>query len=351
MTSTTLVASTEASTGKTAVALALATAARDAGRSVGYMKPKGTRLSSAVGKTLDRDPLLARDLLDLDDNTGDMEPVVYSPTFVAEAMRGGTDPDALRDRVREAFDTLSEGRDAMVVEGADAPDTGRAVELDERAVADLLDAEVVLLARYTEPRDVDTVLAAADALGDRLSGVLFNAVADAEYDTVAEEVTPFLERRGVPVLGVVPREPSLAGVTVAELAEELGGRTVTDGATDARVERFLVGAMGGESALAHFRRTKDAVVVTGGDRADIQTAALDAPGVRALVLTGGYEPSGSVAGRAEREGVPVVVVDGDTRGTVERTEALLEGGRTRDAEAVARMRDLLAAHAPTLLPE
>jgi BioD-like phosphotransacetylase family protein len=351
MTSTTLVASTEASTGKTAVALALASAAADAGRSVGYMKPKGTRLASAVGKTLDRDPLLARDLLDLDDNTGDMEPVVYSPTFVAEAVRGGTDTDALSERVREAFDTLATDRDAMVVEGADALDTGRAVDLDERSVADLLAADVVLLARYTEPRDVDAVLGAAETLGDRLEGVLFNAVADAEYDTVAEEVTPFLERRGVPVLGVVPRVASLAGVTVAELADELGGRVVTGGDTDARIERFLVGAMSGEAALAHFRRTKDAVVVTGGDRADIQTAALDAPGVRALVLTGGYEPSGSVAGRAEREGVPVVVVDGDTRGTVERTEALLEGGRTRDAAAVARMRDLLAAHAPALLPE
>jgi len=239
----------------------------------------------------------------------------------------------------------------MVVEGADALDTGRAVDLDERSVADLLDADVVLLSRYTEPRDVDAVLGAAETLGDRLEGVLFNAVADAEYDTVAEEVAPFLERRGVPVLGVVPRVASLAGVTVAELAAELGGRVVTGGDTDARIERFLVGAMSGEAALAHFRRTKDAVVVTGGDRADIQTAALDAPGVRALVLTGGYEPSGSVAGRAEREGVPVVVVDGDTRGTVERTEALLEGGRTRDAEAVTRMRDLLAAHAPALLAE
>ncbi|GGL23132.1 hypothetical protein GCM10009037_03210 [Halarchaeum grantii] len=344
-TNTTLVASTEASTGKTAVSLALAASARDDGRTVGYMKPKGTRLRSAVGKTLDEDPMLAHDLLDLDATVADMEPIVYSPTFVANAVRGGEDEAALHERVRDAYETLADGCETFLVEGADGVSTGRVVGLDEPAVAELLDAEVVLLARYREPGDVDDVLAAADAFGDRLRGVLFNAVADADHDTVAEDVAACLEREGVPVLGVLPRVHDLAGVSVADLADELGGRVVTDAGGDIFVERFLVGAMSGESALGHFRRTKDAAVVTGGDRADVQAAALEAPGVNALVLTGGYEPSGAVAGRAERAGVPIVVVDGDTRATVERVESVVSGGRTRNARTVERMRELLADHA------
>lgn len=213
------------------------------------------------------------------------------------------------------------------------------------AVADLLETDVVLLARYHESRDLDDVLAAVDAFGDRLRGVVFNAVADADYDTVTEEVAPFLDARGVPVLGVLPRVQDLAGVTIGDLADELGGRIVADGNDDAFVERFLVGAMSGDAALTHFRRTKDAAVITGGDRADIQTAALDAPGVKALVLTGGYEPSGAVAGRAEQEGVPIIVVDSDTLSAVDRAEAVVSGGRTRDEWTVKRMRDLLAEHA------
>ena len=63
---TLLITATEESTGKTAIALALATIANDRGQSVGYMKPKGTRLQSNVGKTLDEDPMLARELLGLD---------------------------------------------------------------------------------------------------------------------------------------------------------------------------------------------------------------------------------------------------------------------------------------------
>ncbi len=344
---TLLVTSTEAGTGKTAVALALARLANERGDDVGYMKPKGTRLESNVGKTLDADPMLARELLDLDAEMHELEPVVYSPTFVEGAIRGREDPEELRTRVREAFEGLAEGKDAMIVEGADDLATGGIVDLTDPEVAELLDADVVVLSRYREPGDVDDVLAAADALGDRCAGVVFNAVADADYDDVETDVAPFLDGRDVPVLGVVPRDADLAGVTVADLASELGANLLTDEGvgTDGRVERFLVGAMSGEAALSHFRRTKDAAVITGGDRANVQTAALDSPGVTCLVLTGGHRPSGAVLGKAAEEGVPVLSVQSDTLTTVERAENLVRGGRVRDERTVDRMRELLYDHA------
>lgn len=342
---TRLIASTEESTGKTAVALAIASVAADRGDAVGYTKPKGTRLQSNVGKTLDTDPLLARDVLGLDAETHELEPIVYSPTFVDGVIRGRENAADLRERVREAFDAVSEDKSFVAVEGADTLSTGAAVDLTDPEVADLLDAGVVLVSRFDETRDVDAVLDAADRFGDRLDGVLFNAVPDAAYDRVDGEVAAFLESRGVPVLGSIPRVQKLAGVKVADLADELGARVLAGADTDAYVERFLVGAMGGETALRHFHRTKDAAVVTGGDRADVQTAALDAPGVNCLVLTGGHEPSGAVVGKAEERGVPLLVVTADTLTTVERAEELVRGGRVRDAETVETMRDLLERHA------
>ncbi|OTF01909.1 phosphotransacetylase family protein [Halorubrum sp. SD683] len=340
-----LVTSTDEGTGKTAVALALARLAADRGATVGYMKPKGTRLQSNVGKTLDADPMLARELLDLDAEMHEMEPVVYSPTFVKGAIRGEEDTAALRERVREAFDGLAEGTDTMILEGAGDPDTGAAIDLTDADIAELLDARALLVTRYEEPRDVDRILTAAENLGDRCLGVVFNAVSSAAYDEVETEVVPFLESRGVPVLGVVPWAREMAGVTVADLTNELGAESLTDAATDALIERVLVGAMSGESALSHFRRTKDAAVITGGDRADVQAAALDAPGVNCLVLTGGHRPSGAILGEAEQQGMPVVTVQTDTITTIERIESLIHGGRVRDAATVERMQELLHAHA------
>ncbi len=347
MTRTTLVTSLEASTGKTAVALALARIASDRGESVGYMKPKGTRLESNVGKTLDRDPMLARAVLDLDAEMHDLEPIVYSPTFVEGVIRGREDPAALRDRVEEAFESLAADRDRMVLEGADRYTTGGLVDLTDADLARLVGAETVLLADYERPGDLDEVLAAVDALGETCVGVLFNRVSEGAFDSLEADAIPFLESRGVPVLGALPRDRTLAGVTVPELADALGAEELTgvESDADALVERFAVGAMNAESALEHFRRTRNAAVITGGDRSEIQSAALEAPGVECLVLTGGHRPSGAVLGRAAEAGVPVLLVQSDTLTAVERAESVVRSGRTRDDASVERTRTLLEDHA------
>ena len=343
-TTTTLVTATGEHAGKTAITLALARLAADRDETVGYMKPKGTRLRSNVGKTLDQDPMLAREVLSLDAEMHQMEPVVYSPTFIEGVIRGTEDADALHDRIREEFDELAADRDRMFVEGGGSWTTGGVVDLTDADVAEVLDARVVLVAGYETPSDLDEVLAAADAFGDRLAGVIFNKVSDAAFDSLDRDGIPFLESKGLSVLGAIPRKKELAGVTVADLADELGAELLTDAPTDAFVERCLVGAMGGDEALRHFRRARDAVVVTGGDRADVQAAALDASGVACLVLTGGHRPSGAVLGKAADAGTPVLAINTDTATAINRIESVVSGGRTRDRRTVETMSELLTAH-------
>ncbi|ADD07026.1 DRTGG domain protein [Natrialba magadii ATCC 43099] len=342
---TLLVASLEESTGKTAITMALARLAQSRGEQVGYMKPKGTRLQSNVGKTLDEDPMLARELLDLDAEMHDLEPVVYSPTFIEQAIRSREDAGELQNRIVEAYEGLAADCDRMFVEGGGRYDVGGIVDLTDPDIAALLDASVLLVAPYETPGDIDDVLAAADAFGDRLVGVVFNNVTDAAYDQLETDVVPFLETSGVTVFGIVPSERSLSGVTVETLADELGGTLLVEDGADAYVERFAVGAMGADSALRYFRRTKDAAVITGGDRAEIQTAALEAPGVRCLILTGGHRPSGAVIGQAAEKGLPIISIQTDTLTTVERAEDIVRSGRTRDAATVDQMKTLLSDHA------
>ena len=342
---TVLVTSLDESTGKTAVALALALAARERGERVGYMKPKGTRLQSAVGKTVDEDPKLAREVLGLEAEMHEMEPIVYSPTFIHEAIRGREDSEALREQVTSQFDALSAGTDRMILEGGGSLTTGGIVDLTDGDLAELLDATVVLVAPFSEPGDVDELLAAADLLGERLGGILFNAVSDSAFDTLASDVVPFLETRGVRVYGTVPRDRELAGVTVAELAAELGAEPLTTVPEDGRVHRFVVGSMSAAEAHSRLRQVRDAALVTGGDRADMQTVALEASGVECLVLTGGIRPSDAVIGRAESAGVPLISVGTDTRTTIERVERVIRSGRTRDSRTVERMGELLADYA------
>ncbi len=342
---TVLVTSLEESTGKTAVALALALAARERGERVGYMKPIGTRLQSAVGKTVDEDPKLAREVLGLDAEIHEMEPIVYSPTFIHETIRGREDPDALREAVTSGFERLSAEADRMILEGGGSLTTGGIVDLTDGDLAELLDATVVLVAPFSEPGDADELIAAARLLGDRLGGVLFNDVSDSAFETLASDVVPFLEGRGIRVYGTIPHDEELAGVTVEELAAELGAKLLTTASTDGRVHRFVVGSMSAAEAHGRLRQVRDAALVTGGDRADMQTVALEASGVECLVLTGGVRPSDAVIGRAESAGVPMLVVGTDTRTTIDRVESVIRSGRTRDERTVERMGELLADYA------
>ncbi|MCT9096815.1 phosphotransacetylase family protein [Haloarchaeobius sp. HME9146] len=340
-----LVTANAESTGKTAITLALASIAQERDGSIGYMKPKGTRLQSNVGKTLDEDPMLAKELLGLDAEMHELEPVVYSPTFIQQVVRGREDADEVRKRISEAFDSLAADQDQMFLEGGGLS-TGNIIDIADGDIAELVDAEVLLVCSYNRINDVDEVLAAVDDIGrDRLRGVVFNRVPDGVYEELEDDVVPFLEKRGVPVVGIVPREKHLAGVTVQELADELGADVLTDVAMDGFVERFSVGAMGADAALRGFRRTKDAAVITGGDRADIQSAALEAPGVKCLILTGGHRPSGAVLGKAAEKGVPIMVVQANTITTVERAEDVVRVGRTRDEQTVETMVELLRNHA------
>jgi len=343
---TLLVTSTGDGIGKTAITLALARHAQAAGYDVGYMKPKGTRLQSAVGKTRDEDPMLARELLGLEAEMHEMEPIVYSPTFIREAIRGREDPTALREEVTDNFETLSEETELMIIEGSGDLATGNIVDLNDADIAEALDARVLLVSGYESVATTDEVLASARSVGDRLAGVVFNAVADAKMNELNDDVIPFLDGRDVPVFGVLPRVQELAGVTIDGLARSLGCDVLTpDIDTSTHVERFTVGAMGGNSALDQFRRTRDAVMITGGDRSEVQTAALEAAGIKALLLTGGFRPASAVLGRAQKEGVPILLVQSDTRTTIDRVEDVLGSGRTRNESTVERMGELLEASA------
>jgi BioD-like phosphotransacetylase family protein len=257
-----LVASIADGTGKTAVTLALARLEQERGRRVGYMKPKGTRLQSSTGKTLDRDPLLARELLELDGEIHQLEPVVYSPTFVEGAIRGQEEPAELGRVVEDRFGELAADVDLMFVEGGGDWTTGGIVDLTDVDVADRLDASVLLVATYGTGADLDRVLAAADAFGDRLAGVLFNDVSDPAFDELERDAVPFLERRGVPVVGVLPHDRGLAGASADDLAGELGADVVVEGDSDAHIERFLIGAMSGDAALRYVRRRKTLPLVS-----------------------------------------------------------------------------------------
>jgi hypothetical protein len=207
---------------------------------------------------------------------------------------------------------------------------GTAFGLGAPALAELLDAKVVLVTRADSFLAMDSVAAVQQVVGDRLAAVILNRVPPSERETIANRVIPCLEGRGVRVLGWMPDDSLLSSVSVREIARVTGGELLCgEEQADQLVENFVVGAMGMESALRYFRQTARKCVITGGDRVDIQFAALETP-TRCLILTGNLHPGHRVIARASDRNVPVLLVREDTLTTVAVVEKLLGKQRIRE---------------------
>jgi len=98
-----------------------------------------------------------------------------------------------------------------------------------------------------------------------------------------------------------------------------------------------------ESALSYFRKVSNKAVITGGDRSDIQLAALETP-TKCLILTGNQNPSETVIGKAMMARVPILVVREDTLTTVEKMESLVGKVHFRGEKKIERAKELLASH-------
>ncbi len=144
---------------------------------------------------------------------------------------------------------------------------------------------------------------------------------------VHDVAVPFLEDRGIRVLGVLPEVRTLAAMTVAELVDCLEAEVLTDTFDqDALVENLTVGAMTTEAALRRFRQQSNKAVITGGDRTDIQLAALETS-TTCLILTGNLRPSPLVIKQADEFKVSVLLVRTNTMETVDAIERVF--GKTR----------------------
>lgn len=336
---TIVVTSTKPYTGKSGLAVALISLLADRGLDVGYFKPYGTMPVTEGELTTDEDALYINRILARPSELADVCPVVRSQAMIESVLTTGKCPVAT-DKVLAAFERCSAGRDVMIVEGPTEPSQGACVGLHAHAVADLLDSSVLLIDR-PRPTDLpEDALWVCGQLGSRLGGVVLNGIDESRLTVARTKVAPFLEGRGIPVFGVIENDPALGAVTVGEIVDVLGGTVLTaPDRLDDSVEAFMVGAMGQDKALRFFRRKANKAVITGGDRADVQLAALETS-TRCIVLTGNQLPGAAVMSRAEELGVPMILVDTDTLTAVERMETLLGRVHLHDTNKAARIRAL-----------
>jgi hypothetical protein len=335
-----LIGSTETYSGKSSIILGIANQLKHQGLKLAYGKPVGTCLSSSQ-LNLDDDVLFIAQVLELSEQEVRPTLLFLDPPTIAKRI-AGEDQTQYRTQLQEVCQP--EAVDLLLLEGAGTLEEGRLFDLSLPQIAEAIDAQVMLVTRFHSDLVVDALLSARQQLGDRLCGVVINDIPPDRLDTVSTKVIPFLEQQGIPVLGLLPRHSLLRSVSVGEIVHRLNAQVLSGGERlDLRVESLKIGAMNVNAALKYFRRTHNMAVVTGGDRTDIQLAALETS-TQCLILTGQIAPSKDVLRRAEDLEIPILSVDLDTLTTVEIIDQTFGQVRLCEAIKVQCVYQLMAEH-------
>lgn len=338
------ITSIERYSGKTAVCLALGKQFQADGLRVGYLKPLSLQPWSMSGKVADEDAVFVKETLGLPEEPWELSPVVLTPEFLKVHLRGETSEN-LMEKVKRAYDDSCVERDMLILEGGGSLREGYVVGLATPSVAQEIGSEVLALVKYrSDIRLLDDTLTAKTRLGELLTGVIINRVPNKAADFVSDLAIPFLEERDIQVYGVIPEAPRLAALTVAELIMALDAEVLTEKVNeDASVETLTIGAMTADAALARFRKQTNKAVITGGDRTDIQLAALETS-TTCLVLTGNLHPSPLIVKQADEFGVSVLLVPTNTMETVNAIEDIFGKTRLGQPAKLAQFQDLMSEY-------
>jgi BioD-like phosphotransacetylase family protein len=334
-----LVSSTELYAGKSALCMALAMKLKENGLAVGYMKPVGNIIVDLDGELVDDDAVTMKKMLGLEESLDEISPILFTHQLLEDVLEGKD--KQLVPKLEKTFQRVSKGKDVMLLESAGDISGSSVLGLSDSEVAKITGSRILLISRYCDEFTVDRITTYLKLADDaEMLGIIFNNTSAERMSFVREKVVPYFDRKGVPVLGIIPKNRALQTVSAREIADGLNGQVLAGrDSLDVTVEGIVVGAMSPDSAIKVFRRKRNRAVITGGDRADLQMAALEAR-LPVVILTGNLYPAPPVLGRAEELGVPVVLVPDDTITTIDRMETLMKQVRVRNMRKVDVMRGM-----------
>ncbi len=333
------ITSTQNFSGKSAICATFMHRMRKDGFKVGYLKPFSSAARVLAESSVDEDARFIKDMFNLSDPLETLAPVVLTNRLIRRILdEGGAD---YSDLLTDAAAQVSQNKDVVLMEGSDNFREGYIVNLSLDRVIKLVDAKVITVVGYHNSLQVvDDTLTALYEMGDRLVGVIINAVPANRIEYVHDLVIPFVQKRGVHLLAALPYQQVLHSISIAEIVQALEGELLCGDCGDELVENLTVAAMNVEQAITHFRQITNKAVIVGGDRPDIQLAALETS-TKVLILTGYTRPNPMIEARAEDRGVAIILSRYDTLSTVEKVERFFGKTRFHQVEKIERFEHLL----------
>lgn len=216
------------------------------GIDLGFCKPVGQSYVDISDLRVDKDTLLFSDLLGFD-----IQPHLHSPVILGS----GATTDFLdnpqtypyRSFIEKARDRLEFNKELVLYEGTGHPGVGSVVELSNAEVAHLTNSKVIFVAEGGIGSTIDMVnmnLALFRERGVEVIGLIVNKVREEKIDKLKQYLEPYYAARGIPLLGILPYDRTLAYPVMRTVCKALNGEVLANAQhLDNKIADILAGTV------------------------------------------------------------------------------------------------------------
>ena len=288
------IATSEANSGKSIVALGLMRMLLGQTAKVGYFRPIIDDVKKGK-KDNHINTIISHFKLDIKPN----DAFAFTRTEFINKRNEGKEGEIF-DTIIDKYKALEEKNDFMLVEGTDFSGEGTAIELDANIlIAKNLGIPAILVSTgvgKTLDEFVNGVHIAYDSFKEKeveVLAIIANKVQEKNIEIAKKGIEENLPKDIF--VSVIPLITSLNNPTIKEVAKAIDAKVLFGkDHLNNQSSKFIVGAMQLRNYLGHL--CENCLIITPGDRADIILGALQAnistnyPKIAGIVLTGGITP-------------------------------------------------------------
>lgn len=311
--------------GKTTCTLGLVSSLMRKGYHIGYCKPVGQKSLEIENLRVDKDTVLFADLIDFD-----IDPDLHSPVILGAGATtrylDAPNEYELEKAIQNAAVRLGKMYDIVIFEGTGHPGVGSVAGISCAHVAKLVKAPVIMVVEGGVGSTIDMLnmnLALFREEGVPILGVIVNKVIPDKMDRVRHYLNKWLEPRGIPLLGLIPYEKSLAYPVMRTVADSISGLTTHNHEfLDNKVEDIVAGSLLDVQELKSFENVLLVAAVRqlepALDKINMITKVMrktKSP-LSGIVLTGQGTPESRSIDYIIKHKIPMVRTELDTYGSV-----------------------------------
>lgn len=249
------VAATKQHVGKTTTCLAVLSGLQKRFENVGFLKPVGQQhvkvdIDLDDGKNnssirVDKDVVLIKEHFNLDHiDYRYMSPVIIPKGYTRQFVDGEISTIDQQREVEKAAEYISSRSDVTLIEGTGHCAVGSIVGLNNAKVANLLGADMVLIAngglgKAFDELELNRILCEQNNV--RIAGVIINKVIPEKYEQTKHYMQKaMMQAWGIPLLGCIPDRPFLGCPALVDLEQLFKTKLVSGNSFENRSRHYTM---------------------------------------------------------------------------------------------------------------